>query len=258
MTKILNRNLIKYLCIILMTLDHLTLINHNLEFNIVSVFYSRIVCPIMIYFIVDGYFYTKDLKAYLKRLLLFGFISWFCFSFYYYNDFLPIRLINGIVSSNAPSLVIGNHTLIIHTGGVIMNLFLCLLLVGILDRLKYSKIINILISIMFFYLSLFFDWGGYCILFTLIFYYFRDKKLIKWILYTLTCVLYLFNMDIDPLGLTINFSFNFYAVGCLLIIPIIEVLYNNKSGIKNKFNKYFFYIYYPLHLVIIRLISYYL
>lgn len=240
-----------------MTMDHLTRITTNYEFNMVSIFFSRIVGPIMIYFVVEGYFYTKDIKAYIKRLLIFGLISWSAFSFYMYNDFLPIRIIKGI-SSIDYSLVLGNYSLIIHEGGVIFNLFLCLFLVYILDKMNLSKIKNILITIIFFYLSLFFDWGGYCILFTLIFYYFRDNKIIKWILYSLICLLYLLYIFINPFSLSISYGYNAYALGCLLVIPIIELLYNGKSGLKNNFNKYFFYIYYPLHLVIIRLISYYL
>lgn len=241
MTKILNRNLIKYICIILMTLDHLAhrgLFN-NYELYVVSIFFSRIVGPIMIYFLVDGYFYTKDIKKYLKRLLIFGIISWFSYSFYSYGDLLPIRM----------------NPFIIHTGGIIFNLFLCLLLIYILDKKNYSIIINVLITLLVFYISLFFDWGGYCVLLTLIFYYFRGNKVLKWILYSIVCLVYGFYIFIDPIKFSISTGNNIYALGCLLVIPIIELLYNGDSGKKNNFNKYFFYIYYPVHLIIIGLLK---
>ncbi|WP_268869838.1 TraX family protein [Clostridium senegalense] len=42
----------------------------------------------------------------------------------------------------------------------------------------------------------------------------------------------------------------------MMIFSIIFILlYNGKRGINNKFTKYLFYIFYPLHLVIIKIIA---
>ena len=41
----------------------------------------------------------------------------------------------------------------------------------------------------------------------------------------------------------------------ILVVPFI-LLYNGKRGINNKFSKYLFYIFYPLHLWIIAILQF--
>ena len=44
-----------------------------------------------------------------------------------------------------------------------------------------------------------------------------------------------------------------WQIGVILFVPIIY-LYNGKPGNKSTFNKWFFYLFYPLHLVVIGII----
>ena len=90
-----------------MTLDHLAhkgLFN-NYELYVVSIFFSRIVGPIMIYFLVDGYFYTKDIKKYLKRLLIFGIISLLVLEIFP-NEYISIFMVPTSEVNNIASYII--------------------------------------------------------------------------------------------------------------------------------------------------------
>ncbi|MBO4407961.1 MAG: hypothetical protein J5786_01650 [Clostridiales bacterium] len=43
----------------------------------------------------------------------------------------------------------------------------------------------------------------------------------------------------------------------LLTIPFIMFCYNGKGGSKSSFNKWFFYIYFPAHMLILALIKWF-
>ena len=96
--KLLNSNALKFIAIFAMTLDHiawavfpgylteaLPLILHII---------GRITCPIMCFFIAEGFYYTKDIKKYTARLFVFAVISHFAYvfasnSFVDWKSFIP-------------------------------------------------------------------------------------------------------------------------------------------------------------------------
>lgn len=77
--QVLNSNVIKYIAIIAMTIDHLTwALFPGFNFNpiaIVGHIIGRLTMPIMCYSMVEEYIHTKSFKKYLSRLLIFAFIS---------------------------------------------------------------------------------------------------------------------------------------------------------------------------------------
>ena len=85
MKKILDSNMIKIIAIIAMSIDHITwMIYPGYPKEIIPVILhiiGRITCPIMCYFIAEGYHYTKDINKYTKRLFVFAFISHFAYVF---------------------------------------------------------------------------------------------------------------------------------------------------------------------------------
>jgi hypothetical protein len=46
-----------------------------------------------------------------------------------------------------------------------------------------------------------------------------------------------------------------FQMGIIMVPLIILLLYNGKGGKKNAFNKWFFYIFYPAHLLILGIIK---
>ena len=85
MKKLLDSNIIKIIAIIAMSIDHITwMIYPGYPKEIIPIILhmiGRITCPIMCYFIAEGYHYTKDINKYTKRLFVFAFISHFAYVF---------------------------------------------------------------------------------------------------------------------------------------------------------------------------------
>ena len=73
----MNRNVLKYIAIIAMTLDHVAVHLDFISPTIYLIFriIGRITMPIMCFFIVEGFFYTKSKKNYALRLLILAIIS---------------------------------------------------------------------------------------------------------------------------------------------------------------------------------------
>ncbi len=88
----------------------------------------------------------------------------------------------------------------------------------------------------------------------LIFYYLQDKKALMTLAYgALSVIVPLVFIFTDILNGFFWFRTS-YLFGMLLFIPLL-LLYNGQSGKKNFFSKWFFYIYYPLHIFIIYLVE---
>ena len=97
----LNSNWIKLIAIIAMTIDHIAWLvfpGYPREIAPVAMhIVGRITCPIMCYFIAEGYHYTKDITKYTQRLFVFAIISHFSYVFFsanfidIHNQFLLFR-----------------------------------------------------------------------------------------------------------------------------------------------------------------------
>lgn len=191
---------------------------------------GRIAFPIFSFQISQGYIYTKNIKRYLIRLFIFALISQIPYSFFIY-------LLTGTISLN-----------------VIFTLLFGLISIALYDKILkinlgvskiFNKIIGITLAIIIASICklLNTDYGFYGVFLTFMFYLFKDSKiktLIGFILLTVFHFLPSINTSLVCLTFTI-----------LSIIPIL--LYNKKEGIKLK---YFFYIFYPLHLSILLFIYY--
>lgn len=81
----LNSNKIKVIAIIAMTIDHIAWMafpGYTKEIvPIILHIIGRITCPIMCYFIAEGYHYTKNINKYTNRLFIFAFLSHFAYVF---------------------------------------------------------------------------------------------------------------------------------------------------------------------------------
>lgn len=42
-----------------------------------------------------------------------------------------------------------------------------------------------------------------------------------------------------------------FQLGIFLVIPLIQYCYNGEGGSKKPFHKWFFYVFYPLHLLVL-------
>ena len=82
----------------------------------------------------------------------------------------------------------------------------------------------------------------------LVFYFFREKKIIMSILYIaigLNCL----SDFIGPNFIEAATLWDYQWMMVFAIIPIL--MYNGKLGLSNKFIKWMFYWFYPIHLIVI-------
>jgi len=91
----INRNQLKLIAVVAMTLDHLTWIiwpGYSTDaFALIMHCIGRITAPIMWYFIAEGYYHTRSVKKYALRLLVFAVISHFAYTFAFGISMIPFR-----------------------------------------------------------------------------------------------------------------------------------------------------------------------
>ena len=265
----LNRNHLKYFVIILMLMDHLIIfIPLTSPLATVVSFFSRLTAPTMALFIAEGYFYTRNLNKYMKRLFIFAIISYIPYCFYRTGVLMPIQLFSGniipqfpvpngvILTESYTFLSSFNLTLVIHETSVIFTLFLGLVSIYLWDKVNIPKYVKVILTGIILWLSAFANWQYYLILLCLIFYFLKGNPKKMWITYTIVAFLYIFSVSIfaNPLHIAFTWEFFPWKFGVFLV-PFFFSLYNGESGKKSAFNKWFFYIFYPLHLLIIGLLE---
>lgn len=237
----LTSNILKIIAIVSMTVDHVAWAIYP-DFSthpmaIIMHLLGRVACPIFCYFIVQGYIHTKNFKKYFSRLLIFAIIShvpYVITSFNYIDLF---------------SLIPGYYGIFNQTS-VLWGLACGLLLIKVNDtNLKTHN--KILLSIIICLASFPADWSCVAPLIILFMWQYRDnfKMQMIWMMLMTTpyVAVYFF---------AINKIYALLQLGTALAIPFLY-LYNGSRGKNtclNNIMKWFFYIYYPLHLLIIFLI----
>ena len=225
MTKLhsLNRNELKYLVIIAMLIDHIAwafVPTASLLGQIMHII-GRLTGPTMAYMLADGYYYTRSVEKYACRLGIFALLSWIPFS-YFELGYIGLQF------------------------GVIYTLLLSLLAIWLWDKGRCPQPVKVLGIIGLCILSLFGDWAIFDILYALFFFCYRNDPRKKW---TAFCMLTLFCCG--NMLATTPWWLAFFQVGIFLVFPLIQFGYNGKSGSKKPFHKLFFYVLYPLHLLIL-------
>ena len=199
------------------------------RFSILNLF-GRLAFPIFAYQLVQGYIYTKNKKKHLLKLLLFAIISEIPFKLFL-STFTNEKYIN-----------------------VLFTFFLATLVIYICEKVsnKYLKIIVIVITSIISQL-LKADYGVFGIILVYTFYYFetkniKNKKMKLGIITFLLCNLkWIQKMFENPS--VIN---TYLMCGIFTSLSIFFInAYNQKEGPKLKF---FFYILYPLHMLILSFI----
>lgn len=211
---------LKIIAVITMFIDHIGYAIFG-EFSFFN-YIGRIAFPIFAFQISEGYTHTKDLKNYFLRLLIFAVVSQ-----------IPYILFGGIISSDFTSL------------NIFFTLFLGLTSIYIYDKSKH-KIVGVLLAILIGLLSesAHCDYGFYGVAIIFLFYIFKNNIIKSSAAFIIaTTINYLITM----------IKYGFYDVYLYLlictIIPIIFIsLYNGKKG---KNTKYFLYLFYPIHLLLI-------
>lgn len=234
----ISSNVLKIIAIISMTIDHVAwaifpgFSTHPLA--IIMHILGRIACPIFCFNIAQGYIHTRNFKKYFTRLLIFATISHIPYvlsSFNYVDAYSFIPGFYGILNQTS----------------ILWGLACGLLLIRINDsNLKpFNKVV---LSILICLISFPADWSCVAPLIVFFMWEYRNNFKKQMLAMTLMAIPY-FVVYVFALS-------KIYAImqfGIVLAIPILY-FYNGTRGRSEKLNKvmkWFFYIYYPLHLLLI-------
>ncbi|MBQ8269106.1 MAG: hypothetical protein IJZ24_05440 [Clostridia bacterium] len=221
--EILNANTLKIIALISMVIDHVGVMIFPSTLWLRCL--GRISLPIFAYMIAEGCRYTKDPKKYFLRIFILGLL---CQAVYFvvYGTLYLSTVVSFALSVLAIQCI--NKLLLSRDGKAIATHGLCCLaLLLLMLFLVFPP------NFMDKY-GLKLDYGIYPFLIPIVLYYLPSKE---WRLFAMIPLLYL---------LSLNFQWEQLLAFCAL--PIL-LLYNGKRGRKNL--KYFFYVAYPAHLVLI-------
>lgn len=245
-SKILDSNQLKLIAIIAMTVDHIAWAMFDgyptALLPLVMHIIGRLTCPIMCYFIAEGYHYTRNINKYTFRLFAFAFVSHFAYIFasnYFvdFKSFIPFYYGNFL-----------NQT------SVMWSLAWGLLMLRIADSKRIKSIYKVLLVILICIITLPSDWSCIAALCIMAIGTNRGdfRKQMSWMIFYVALYSLVYFFAIDK-------AYGILQMGVVLSIPVIA-MYNGKRGKNpkiNKFMKWFFYIFYPLHLFVIGLINYF-
>ena len=233
----LNRVQIKYIAIAAMFLDHLAAFLLTPEkypalivLYIIMRIIGRIAAPVMFYFLVEGYEHTSSRKNYALRLLAFAILSQ-----------IPYSLVR-FGKASAGDL------------NVIFTLLISFLMMAVTDRIK-SQIIKGMAIALFMIISVFSDWGLLGPLMVWIFYMNRGDKTKQIRDYLMIICIQLICTVIFLICNTQNWYEGICQLGIFLVIPLLH-FYNGEPGRKTIVNKWLFYVFYPLHFLVIWILSF--
>ena len=191
----------------------------------------------MIYFLVEGYYHTRSRKKYFQRLLIFGAVSEvpFCLAF----------TENGVIAFAGLDMI--------------LTLALCYLMIRVYQNVR-NRSLQMLLYLIILVASYWCDWALWAPVLTLAFVYTRssEKKLKEtWLLAAM-----FFGAE-NYFGSAGSMSASAAAVSSVLGMTAFGMagvcilhLYNGKrSENHRKFNKWFFYVFYPVHLTVIGVLG---
>lgn len=242
-----TRNQLKIFMILLMTLDHIPLfVGPELSTFFHAI--TRCVAVFFAYMLVEGFHYTRSKSRYLSRL-------------YFWSLIMAIgnQAINFITQN--PLYTVQNN--------IFLTLAVAATLLWLIDTIKtrtnhFQVLGLLLLGLTLFFGGLIFTEGGIVVLpFTLITYFtfgHAKRQTISYLLLSL-CFFLLFDLPgVIGSRTTYEFLLNFGFNSSWLFITVVPFLrlYNGELGTKNLFSKYLFYLYYPLHLWIIAIMSQFL
>jgi len=197
---------------------------------------GRIVAPIFFYFVVEGFFYTRNRTKYATRVFMWAAVM-----------FAGSTLIQYLFPSK---MVLNNN--------IFLSLGLGIVLLCVIDYTKNTKkyLVGIPCAILAAALGMFTEAGFIGVVMTLIFYFFREKKAWLIITYVLLSLLEVPSLVMDGEIFTEMGLFGFNNQWMMVFALPFILLYNGERGLNNAFTKYMFYIFYPVHLWIIYIVGY--
>ena len=229
----LSKDYIKLIAMLTMLLNHIATIYMKPGTIIYELFINigYFTAITMCYYLVEGYDFTSSKKKYCTRLLLFAIISEIPY-YLAFNKFI---------------------------GNMFFTLFLCFLIIWIEDNNKIKKQYRLVCLFIIIIISCLCDWGLLAPIFTLLFIWSKDSISKKKCAFLFSAALFGSMNFIAGIGKCETHWNIIRSIGSIsgIIISALFILYwynGKRSGRWQKTLKWFFYMFYPLHLLVLGLI----
>lgn len=234
--RVLNRDMIKYFAMFTMLLNHIA----HIFLTRGTVLYEVLedigffTAPVMCYFLVEGYLYTRSRLRYGFRLFLFAVISQIPFLLAFEQ-----RRLN-----------------------MIATLFFCFLILTVMEKVD-SAPLRMGLGTLLILATLYGDWGLIAPLFAIFFYNgWGDRKRtalgfgVCYLLFALCNVQNYMNGEAGEWTAYAVFHALLCGLGILAAGIVILFFYNGKRMERGKnISKWFFYLFYPVHLLVLYFIK---
>lgn len=236
--KIINRDMLRYIAVIPMAVGHL--IGYMTEYELITettwwlnllTYLSLIAPPIFLFFVAEGFRYTRSRKQYALRMLIFAVVTQIPFCILNYGTIFTVNFLTN--------------------WNVIATLFFGLLSLMVWES-KFNMPVRIIIIVLMDAVTLLlsFEWMVFGIPIILGFHIFHDRPKIRLIWFTAAVL----GVSFISCGFVLYWMFYENVLFLMLSYFLITKCYNGKKGRHPIFAKWFFYIFYPLHLALIYFI----
>ena len=228
MKKCLSNFDLKLIAIITMTIDHIGVVFGTPFYNLLRAV-GRLSFPIFAFLLTEGYVHTKSFSKYFLRLLVLALISEVIYDYVFFGSFIYIGANNIFFT-----LALGLLTLFLldKSKGLINRYFKDKVDLVIILPITYLLII-VIMGLMGEFLN--FSYGMLGILVISFFYLFKDN-------FPLVVI------SVSLSTLILGEGMQYFSLFSLILI----YFYNQKLGKKSKL---FFYLYYPLHILVLGFIK---
>lgn len=235
----LNRDTIKYIAMLTMLLNHISHIFLETGTFFAGLFedVGYFTAPVMCWFLVEGYQYTRSKRNYALRLLLFAVLSEipFCLAFSYGDGIQFVGL------------------------NMLFTLFFCFLILLAEEKIK-SRFWRILVQILLVLATIICDWPIMAALYTIMFshtYSSKRKATFSFVAATLIFAFFLYqNNSFLYSGIALVLQIICGSLGVAAAGITVLCFYNGKRAKRGRtFSKWFFYLFYPVHLLILGLLK---
>lgn len=238
----LNRDTIKYIAMFTMLLNHISAIFLQRGTFLAELFQDvgYFTAPVMCWFLVEGYQYTHSKKNYAARLFLFALLSEipFCLAFSYVGEISFVGL------------------------NMLFTLFFCFMILLAEEKIK-NRFLKTVIQILLVLVTVICDWPLMAAIYTIMFshtYQSKKKAAISFGAATLIFAAFEYTTN--------SFLYSGAELVLRIIYPCLGVaaagitvlcFYNGKRAEHGRtFSKWFFYLFYPVHLLILGLLRIYM
>lgn len=235
----LNRDTIKYIAMLTMLLNHISHVFLESGTFLAELFedVGYFTAPVMCWFLVEGYQYTRSKKNYAIRLLLFAVLSEipFCLAFSYGGEIYFMGL------------------------NMLFTLFFCFLILAAEEKIT-NPLLRTFVQILLVLVTVESDWPIMAAIYTIMFsrtYQSKKKAAVSFGAATLIFIFFMYSSrSFQYSGAELISKTICGAMGVAAAGIIILCFYNGKRAEHGRtFSKWFFYLFYPVHLLVIGLIK---